>query len=108
MDKSFWTCIQAHCDRSLFVATEYWFDCIYNFNLNRPVLLSAKHFDKEAASDDRQLTPMQWGLVPSWHKGDPMSLGYKMNNCRREGMMQKRSFSRPAEKGQRCVVLVDG
>ena len=75
----------------------------------RPVLVSAKHFDSDAASDDRQLAPMQWGLVPSWHKdGDHMSVAYKMNNCRREGMMEKRTFSRLAEKGQRCVVLVDG
>ncbi|XP_022110850.1 embryonic stem cell-specific 5-hydroxymethylcytosine-binding protein-like [Acanthaster planci] len=83
-----------------------------SFNLTptavTPVLLSAKHFDSEAASDDRQLTPMQWGLVPSWHKGDPTALGYKMNNCRREGMTGKRSFSRPLDKGQRCVVLADG
>ncbi|XP_038063961.1 abasic site processing protein HMCES-like [Patiria miniata] len=83
-----------------------------SFNLTptavTPVLLSAKHFDSEAAVDDRQLTPMQWGLVPSWHKGDPTGLSYKMNNCRREGITQKRSFSRPLDKGQRCVVLVDG
>ncbi|XP_033643283.1 abasic site processing protein HMCES-like [Asterias rubens] len=84
-----------------------------SFNLTptgiSPVLVSAKHFDSDAASDDRQLAPMQWGLVPSWHKdGDHMSVAYKMNNCRREGMMEKRTFSRLAEKGQRCVVLVDG
>ena len=51
---------------------------------------------------------MQWGLVPQWHKGNPSSVAYKMNNCRSEGMMDKVTFKRPFEKGRRCVVLADG
>ncbi|XP_071947335.1 abasic site processing protein HMCES-like [Antedon mediterranea] len=73
-----------------------------------PVLVSSKHFDESNDSDEQLLTPMQWGLVPSWHKGDPSQVTYKMNNCRSEGMMGKSIFKKPFEKGRRCVVLADG
>ena len=53
--------------------------------------------------------PMQWGLVPAWHQGDnPKSVAYKMNNARSDGMLTKRSFKTPLEKGRRCVVIADG
>lgn len=75
-----------------------------------PVLVSSQHFqdEKSEATDDRVLMLMKWGLVPSWHKGDPAAMAYKMNNCRSEGMLEKASFKRPFEKGQRCVILADG
>nr|XP_054769819.1 abasic site processing protein HMCES-like [Lytechinus pictus] len=79
-----------------------------------PVLISSKHFGGKDASDpsldtgDREIVPMTWGLVPSWHKGQAKEMAYKMNNCRGEGMLERASFKRPFEKGQRCVVLVDG
>ncbi|XP_033104228.1 abasic site processing protein HMCES-like [Anneissia japonica] len=73
-----------------------------------PVLLSSKHFDSDVEADEQSLTTMQWGLVPSWHKGDPSQVAYKMNNCRGESMMSKPIYKRPFEKGQRCVVLADG
>ena len=65
---------------------------------------------KEAMCEtsDYVIQPMYWGLVPSWHKGDPKSVGYMMNNARSDGMLQKRSFKGPLEKGRRCVVLVEG
>ena len=59
-------------------------------------------------SSDYIIQPMLWGLVPSWHKGDPKAVAYKMNNARSDGMLQKRSFKGPLEKGRRCVVLVEG
>lgn len=80
------------------------------FYLFSPVLVSSQHFqdEKSETTDDRVLMLMKWGLVPSWHKGDPAAMAYKMNNCRSEGMLEKASFKRPFEKGQRCVILADG
>ncbi|XP_021380240.1 embryonic stem cell-specific 5-hydroxymethylcytosine-binding protein-like isoform X2 [Mizuhopecten yessoensis] len=51
---------------------------------------------------------MMWGLVPSWHKGDPKKVSYETNNCRAEGMLEKRTYKVPLDKGRRCVVLADG
>jgi putative SOS response-associated peptidase YedK len=51
---------------------------------------------------------MKWGLVPSWHRGDPGSFGYKMNNARIESITEKKSFKGALEKGRRCVVLAEG
>ncbi|XP_071820961.1 abasic site processing protein HMCES-like [Apostichopus japonicus] len=75
-----------------------------------PVLVSSQHLkdEDEESNEEQSLMLMKWGLVPSWHKGDPSAIAYKMNNCRSEGMMEKASFKRPFEKGQRCVVLADG
>jgi len=64
------------------------------------------------SSDDeepgRMLLSMQWGLVPSWHKGDPKDFNFNMINCRSDTLMEKKSFQKALEKGQRCVVLCDG
>ncbi|XP_078614082.1 abasic site processing protein HMCES-like [Branchiostoma floridae x Branchiostoma japonicum] len=73
-----------------------------------PVLVCSSHFGGEAQTEDRTLAAMQWGLVPSWFKGDPKGFGYKTNNARSEGMMTKGFFKGPLQKGQRCVVLADG
>ena len=55
------------------------------------------------------LQVMQWGLVPSWHRGDsPSSFGTILNNCRQETMFEKPSFRAAIDKGRRCVVVVDG
>ena len=64
--------------------------------------------EDECETSDYVIQPMYWGLVPSWHKGDPKSVAYMMNNARSDGMLQKRSFKGPLEKGRRCVVLVEG
>ncbi|XP_066266269.1 abasic site processing protein HMCES-like [Branchiostoma lanceolatum] len=73
-----------------------------------PVLVCSSHFGGEAQTEDRTLAAMQWGLVPSWFKGDPKGFGYKTNNARSDGMMTKGFFKGPLQKGQRCVVLADG
>ena len=88
-----------------------------------PVLLSKEHFpdlysvrepavDKELASQTIQcywvVQPMQWGLVPSWHTGDPKSVMYNMINARSDGLLTKRTFKTPLEKGRRCVILLEG
>ncbi|XP_076436938.1 abasic site processing protein HMCES-like [Babylonia areolata] len=74
-----------------------------------PVLLSSKHYPGELESfSERVVQPMKWGLVPPWHKGDPYKLEYETNNCRAEGMLTKRTYKTPLEKGKRCVILADG
>jgi putative SOS response-associated peptidase YedK len=55
--------------------------------------------------DQRELTLMRWGLIPSWAKD--ASIGYKMINARGEMVAQKPSFKRPF-KDRRCLVLADG
>ncbi|XP_069121125.1 abasic site processing protein HMCES-like [Argopecten irradians] len=74
-----------------------------------PVLLSSKHYSGELEGlSERVIQPMMWGMVPSWHKGDPKKVSYETNNCRAEGMLEKRTYKVPLEKGRRCVVLADG
>ena len=59
-------------------------------------------------TSERIILPMQWGLIPSWHKGDPKDFSFNMINCRCDTLTEKKSFLKAIEKGQRCVVLVDG
>ncbi|XP_050407043.1 abasic site processing protein HMCES isoform X1 [Patella vulgata] len=75
-----------------------------------PVMLSRQHFPSAEFEDgvERVIQPMKWGLVPTWHKGDPYKLEYETNNCRAEGMLTKRTYKIPLEKGRRCVILADG
>nr|XP_061780053.1 abasic site processing protein HMCES-like isoform X1 [Nerophis lumbriciformis] len=74
-----------------------------------PVLLSHRHFDKNAPADECVLAAMRWGLVPSWFKeDDPSKMQYSTNNCRSENILQKKSYKDPLLKGQRCVILADG
>lgn len=97
-------------------------------SLLRPVLISGHHrhildFRKAAAAnceetlsspaddgaEERVLQVMQWGLIPSWHRGNsPSSFGSILNNCRRETMFEKPSFRSAIERGRRCVVVADG
>ncbi|KDR12790.1 hypothetical protein L798_13367 [Zootermopsis nevadensis] len=70
-----------------------------------PVLVSGSHFGGES---ERMLQPMMWGMIPVWHKGDYKSHGLSTNNCRLEGLLSSKLYSRPFNKGQRCVVICDG
>lgn len=74
--------------------------------------MSGKHLNSQengkVEESERVIMPMCWGLVPSWYKGDPKSIGYSTNNCRCEGMLQKPFFRKAFQKGQRCIVLADG
>ncbi|XP_005106067.1 abasic site processing protein HMCES [Aplysia californica] len=72
-----------------------------------PVLVSSRQFS-ECGSCDRVVMPMKWGLTPSWHKDDPYKVPYETNNCRMEGMLEKKTYKIPLQKGYRCVVLMDG
>ncbi|XP_041638468.1 abasic site processing protein HMCES [Cheilinus undulatus] len=74
-----------------------------------PVLLSRRHFDKDAPADECVLASMRWGLVPSWFKEDnPNKMQYSTSNCRSENILQKKTYKDPMIKGQRCVILADG
>ena len=76
-----------------------------------PVLVSPKRFSKEVEpeeNEDRILCEMQWGLIPSWHKGTEDSFKFNMINCRSDTLLEKSSFKGPLERGQRCVVLAEG
>lgn len=52
--------------------------------------------------------PMLWGLIPSWHRGSIGEKSYETNNCRAEGMLEKKTYKVPLQKGHRCVVLAEG
>lgn len=75
-----------------------------------PILLSSTNFPHGTNKDisERILLPMQWGLVPSWHKGDPKKFSFNMINCRSDTLTEKKSFMNALQKGQRCVVLAEG
>ncbi|XP_028302273.1 abasic site processing protein HMCES [Gouania willdenowi] len=74
-----------------------------------PVLLSQRHFDKEAPADECVLASMRWGLVPPWFREKNVSkMQYSTSNCRSENILEKKTFKDPLIKGQRCVILADG
>lgn len=76
---------------------------------NSPVLLSQRHFDKNAPVDECVLASMKWGLVPGWFKeSDPNKMQYSTTNCRSENILEKKTYKDPLLKGQRCVILADG
>ena len=103
---------------------------VWWYTLYRPVLLSGNHphclsansgttamMSVDASSvksqtssgeNERVLQTMRWGLVPSWHKGDPNKFGTMLNNCRIEGLQEKPSFRNALKKGQRCVIVCEG
>ncbi|XP_068171308.1 abasic site processing protein HMCES [Antennarius striatus] len=74
-----------------------------------PVLVSQRHFDKNAPMDDCVLASMRWGLVPSWFKeSDPKKMQYSTSNCRSDNILEKKTYKDPLAKGQRCVILAEG
>ncbi|MGH0187964.1 UNVERIFIED_CONTAM: hypothetical protein FKN15_041515 [Acipenser sinensis] len=63
----------------------------------------------DAASEERVIAAMRWGLVPSWFRESaPSKMQYSTSNCRSDGMMQKKSYKDPLLRGKRCVILADG
>lgn len=53
----------------------------------------------------RRLTPMRWGLIPSWAKD--ASIGNRMINARAESVAVKPAFKKALQL-RRCVVPADG
>ncbi len=56
-------------------------------------------------SDERELTMLRWGLIPSW--ANDIRIGHRLINARAETLGSKPSF-RMAFKSRRCLVLADG
>lgn len=54
---------------------------------------------------DRELTSLQWGLIPSWSKDS--AIGYKLINARSETVHEKPSFKQ-AFHARRCVIPASG
>lgn len=60
---------------------------------------------RRAASGEREIAMLRWGLVPSWAK--ELKVGTRMINARSEGVEAKPAF-RDAVKQRRCVVPASG
>ena len=54
----------------------------------------------------RALETMQWGLIPAWAKGDKANT--RLINVRAETIMEKATFRKLMQQGQRCLILADG
>ncbi|GCC31484.1 hypothetical protein chiPu_0009942 [Chiloscyllium punctatum] len=66
-----------------------------------PVLVSRKHFHKDADSTEQLLAAMRWGLIPSWFReSDPSKMLYNTSNCRSDGMLHKNSYKEDGEEWQ--------
>nr|XP_033781645.1 abasic site processing protein HMCES [Geotrypetes seraphini]XP_033781647.1 abasic site processing protein HMCES [Geotrypetes seraphini] len=76
---------------------------------NSPVLLSRKHFEKDADTSEQIIASMRWGLIPSWFsERDPSKMQYNTTNCRSDTIMEKTLYKASLLKGKRCVILADG
>ncbi|KOB75334.1 Uncharacterized protein OBRU01_03777, partial [Operophtera brumata] len=72
-----------------------------------PVLVSSSKY-KNAATTDRVLKPMMWGVIPSWHKGDFKTHNLSTNNCRLETVKESKLYSPLLNSGGRCVIVAEG
>ena len=76
----------------------------YNVAPTQPVVV-VRNASAGSATGQRELTFVQWGLIPSWAKDH--KIGSKLINARSETVAEKPSF-RAAFKRRRCLVLADG
>ncbi|MEA2070264.1 MAG: SOS response-associated peptidase [Asgard group archaeon] len=60
---------------------------------------------KNNDSYQREMVPLQWGLIPFW--ADKADIGYKMINARSETVDSKASFKVPFQQ-RRCLIPTDG
>lgn len=79
----------------------------YNIAPTQPVVVvrAVSAGSTPAISNQRELTFLLWGLIPSWVK-EP-KIGSRLINARAETAAEKPSF-RAAFKRRRCLVLADG
>ncbi|MGV8025626.1 MAG: SOS response-associated peptidase [Anaerolineaceae bacterium] len=54
----------------------------------------------------RTLELMQWGLIPVWAKDEKAKM--RLINVRAETIMEKVTFRKLMQQGQRCLILADG
>lgn len=78
-----------------------------DFNVAPTVAVPAvlERMDRETEQVRRRLSPLVWGLVPSWAKGP--SIGSRMINARLETVAEKPAF-RKAFSARRCLLPADG
>lgn len=86
----------------------------------QPVLFSATHVPKDlwprkssevvrkAPGTTHVMSPMRWGLVPSWFTGEPQNFIFNTVNCRIEGCVDRKSFKNAIAAERRCVVVAEG
>ncbi len=55
---------------------------------------------------ERRLSLMQWGIIPAWSKDDKGN--FRLINIRSETIMEKATFRKLMQQGQRCMILADG
>lgn len=55
---------------------------------------------------ERTLESMQWGLIPIWAKDEKARI--RLINVRTETIMEKVTFRKLMQRGQRCLILADG
>ncbi|KAH9383168.1 hypothetical protein HPB48_023994 [Haemaphysalis longicornis] len=72
-----------------------------------PVLVHSRHAAEECESEV-VATVMQWGLVPSWFRGEPQAFRINTINCRSEGCTERLSYKPAITTGKRCVVVAEG
>lgn len=71
----------------------------YNVSPNQPIPMVRNPLA-------RTLEFMQWGLIPVWAKGDKAKM--RLINIRAETIMEKITFQKLMQQGQRCLILADG
>lgn len=72
-----------------------------------PVLVDNSKLD-DNMPPKRVLAAMKWGLVPSWHPGDPADFKLHTFNCRVEGCNSRKCYQPAIARGRRCVVVAEG
>ena len=75
------------------------------FNVAPTQPIAVVRISPDSPSPTRELSPLRWGLVPSWAK-DP-SIGNRMINARSETVAEKPAF-RTAFRRRRCLIPADG
>jgi len=75
----------------------------YNIAPTQPMAIVREN--RDANSNDRELTMVHWGLVPRWAKD--VAVGNRMINARSETAAEKPAF-KSAMKYRRCLIPADG
>lgn len=58
------------------------------------------------SAQERKIERMQWGLLPVWAQDKKDS--YRLINIRSETILEKSTFRKIMQKGQRCLILANG
>jgi putative SOS response-associated peptidase YedK len=75
------------------------------FNVAPTQPIAAVRIRPNGRPPQRELTPLRWGLIPSWAKD--VGIGSRMINARSETVSEKPAF-RAAFRRRRCLIPADG